>query len=66
MNNHNNLSEIILTKIWYSITDSNDIPVINWFLTEAQAENESDAGEHGEVETYIGSNIYLQALKNED
>jgi hypothetical protein len=58
--------------VWYSIQNGGDGSAFpSWFLTEAQAEKDQDDmaegwGEPctGSVETFIGSDIYNEALAN--
>lgn len=58
--------------VWYSIQNGGDGSAFpSWFLTEKQAEKDQDDMDEGwgepctgSVETFIGSDIYLEALRN--
>jgi len=57
-------------KIWYSILNAGDgSSYLEWFLTKesAYASNEEELAEgwgYGSVETFVGSNIYQEAMEN--
>jgi hypothetical protein len=61
-------------KVWYSPQDCGDGSVyIKWFLTKERAEYDQENmdptwGEDcsGSVETFVGSDIYRDAKRNED
>ncbi len=52
-----------MEKVWYQIFDDKKEPsFLKWFLSEAEAREDSD--QVGSIETPRGSNVHIMALNN--
>lgn len=64
-NYYNNIKELISVVLWYCIIEGQ---ILKWFLTEKDAENQKNKLLYptniGSVQTYINSDIYIEATTN--